>query len=366
MKTLLFIDSLTAGGAQRQMTGLARLLKSEGHQVTVATYFDVPFYQDFLKQNDIGYECIQNSENKILRLFFVLHFLKKYRPELVISYLDTPNILAIILRFFGCHYKLIVSERNTTQKLAFREKIKFFLFRFADHIVPNSHSQARFIKTHYPHLAPKVEAITNFVDTCFFKPAEINNADEILKILMVGRIAPQKNVLKFIRAIDAVVESGVKIQVDWYGNGYLNDGMSTEYSPYYIECVELIKAKKIENQFIFHHPVKDVRSVYQTCDVFCLPSVYEGFPNVICEAMACGKPILTSNVCDNPNIVSDGFNGFLFDPESIEEMKNAILKYNKLTPETKSQMAENSRNLALSNFSATGFVAKYLKLVEKE
>ncbi|MCX6239698.1 MAG: glycosyltransferase [Bacteroidia bacterium] len=366
MKTLLFIDSMTAGGAQRQMVGLARLLKSNEHQVTVATYFNVPFYEDFLKQNDIGYECIQNSENKLLRLFFVLKFFRKYRPGLVISYLDTPNILAILARFFGCHYKLIVSERNTTQKLTLREKVKFFLFRFADNIVPNSYSQARFIKSHYPHLAPKIETITNFVDTGFFKPAEIDNSGVPSKILMVGRIAPQKNVLKFIQAINAVVESGVKIQVDWYGNGNMNDGMSTEFSPYYLECIELIKTNKLENQFIFHQPVKDVRSVYQNCDVFCLPSIYEGFPNVICEAMACGKPILASNVCDNPNIVSDGFNGFLFNPESIDEMKQTIIKYSELSPETKIAMAQCSRDLAISNFSAAGFLSKYLKLIEKK
>lgn len=364
MKTLLFIDSLTSGGAQRQMVGLAKLLKSNRYQVTIATYFNVPFYADFLKQNDIGYECIQNSGNKLLRIFLIVKFFRRYRPELVISYLDTPNILAILVRFFGCRYKLIVSERNTTQELTFREKIKFFLFRFADYIVPNSYSQTNFITTHYPQLAPKIETITNFVDTDFFKPAEIDHTGEPLKILIVGRIAPQKNVHKFIRTISAVIESGVKIQVDWYGNGFMNDGMSNELSSYYIECLGLIKIHHLENQFIFHQPVKDVRSVYQTCDVFCLPSLYEGFPNVICEAMACAKPILASNICDNPNLVSEGFNGFLFDPDSIEEMKNAILKYNRLSPETKAQMAENSRNLALSNFSAAGFVSKYLKLIK--
>jgi glycosyltransferase involved in cell wall biosynthesis len=264
----------------------------------------------------------------------------------------------------GGRYKLIVSERNTTQQLTIREKIKFFLFRFADTIVPNSYSQARFIKTHYPRLSPKIETITNFVDAGFFKPADINTSGETLKILMVGRIAPQKNVKKFIHAINEVIESGAKIRVDWYGNGYNNDGMSDEYSLYFIECIELIKASKLEDYFVFHQPIKDVRSVYQACDLFCLPSVYEGFPNVICEAMACGKPILASNICDNPNLVSDGINGFLFNPESIEEMKNAIIKYINLKPETKSQMAENSRNLALLNFSATGFVSKYLKLID--
>ena len=364
MKTLLFIDSLTAGGAQRQMVGLARLLKSKGDQVTIATYFDVPFYEDFLRQNDIGYECIKNSDSKLRRIFFVWQYFRRYQPELVISYLDTPNILAIIARMLGCRYKLIVSERNTTQKITIREHIKFFLFRFADHIVPNSYTQTKFITTHFPRLTPKIETITNFVDTGFFKPSEIYHGGKSLKIVSVGRIAPQKNVLKFILAIHAVKESGVNIQVDWYGNGYKNDGLSTEYSSYYIDCIKLIKTLKLANHFIFHQPVKDVLGVYQSCDLFCLPSVYEGFPNVICEAMACAKPILASNVCDNPNLISDGFNGFLFNPDSVDEMKNTIIKYVELTAETKVQMAEKSRNLALSNFSASQFVSNYMKLID--
>jgi glycosyltransferase involved in cell wall biosynthesis len=329
----------------------------------VATYFNVPFYVDFLKQNDISYQCIRNSENKLLRPFTVLWFFIKYRPELVISYLDTPNMLAIFMRFIGCRYKLIVSERNTTQKLILREKIKFYFFRFADFIVPNSYTQANFIKSHFPGLAPKIEPITNFVDTDFFKPAGIANPTEPLKLLMVGRITPQKNVMKFIHAVYAVVESGVKIQVDWYGNGYMNDGMSTKLSSYYLECIDHIKKYKLEDRFIFHHPSKDILKVYQDCDVFCLPSIYEGFPNVICEAMACAKPILASNVCDNSNLVTEGENGFLFDPDSIEEMKQVIINYCQLTSEAKAQMAEKSRNLALSNFSAAVFLSKYLKLI---
>ena len=363
MRVLLFIDSLTAGGAQRQLTGLARLLKSQGYVVKIVTYFNVPFYEDFLKQNDIEYECIRNSEKKLFRLFLVANAFRKFRPDIVIAYLDTPNILSILCRFFGHHYKLIVSERNTTQRLTFRDRLKFFLFRFADYIVPNSYAQSDFIKNHFPRLSPKIETITNFVDTGFFKPAENIGSKSVLNILSVGRIAPQKNVLRYIQAIDAVSKSGVQVQVNWYGNGYMNDGMSDQYSSYYVECLELIKALHLEDQFIFHQPSKDVLSLYQSCDLFCLPSVYEGFPNVVCEAMACAKPILASHIGDNEKIVRQGYNGFLFDPYSVDEIKNTILEYHKLAPELQRQMAVNSRDIALADFSATRFVSKYIRLI---
>lgn len=57
-------------------------------------------------------------------------------------------------------------------------------------------------------------------------------------------------------------------------------------------------------------PNQSIEVEYRKADVFCLPSLYEGYPNVVAEAMSCGLPILCSNVCENPYIVEEGAMAF--------------------------------------------------------
>ena len=98
--------------------------------------------------------------------------------------------------------------------------------------------------------------------------------------------------------------------------------------------------------------------------MFCLPSLFEGFPNVVCEAMSCGLPILCSNICDNPLIVEDGGNGILFSPYCAENIADAIIKYINLSEDKKVQMGVRSRELALEKFSSEVFIQKYIDLIE--
>lgn len=63
MKILLFTDSLGAGGAQRQLVGLAVLLKQQGYKVKVCTYFDFDFYKQYLDENGVENEIIPNAGN---------------------------------------------------------------------------------------------------------------------------------------------------------------------------------------------------------------------------------------------------------------------------------------------------------------
>lgn len=96
-------------------------------------------------------------------------------------------------------------------------------------------------------------------------------------------------------------------------------------------------------------------SVYQQADAFCLPSFHEGTPNVICEAMACGLPILCSNVCDNFRYVKDGENGFLFNPNDINSMTEVMQNFLMLSTDNLINMGILSRNIAVDNFSISKF-----------
>lgn len=119
--------------------------------------------------DSIYIECGNSFVSKLLS---VMKFISENNFDVVIAYKDGATMIACLCKMMGGNFKLVVSERNTTQSLSKRERLKFFLYRFADIIVPNLHAQGDFISGHYPNLASKVHVITNFTDTNLFKPSE--------------------------------------------------------------------------------------------------------------------------------------------------------------------------------------------------
>ena len=240
-RILCFIDSLGGGGAQRQLVGLAALLQKNGYKIKVITYYDLPFYLPFLKENQVDYELVSCKRGLFSRLKNIHNSIKSFSPDVVISYLDTPNIIACILKICRPKWKLIVSERNTTQTLSKRDKVKFFLYKYADCIVPNSYSQGDFISINYPHLKEKCTVITNFVDTKTFSPSDKRPKDGQIRIIGVGRITRQKNLPVLIKALKIVRDKGLNIRVDWYGSQLGS----------YEECMCLINQYGLNNGFEF-------------------------------------------------------------------------------------------------------------------
>lgn len=356
-RILCLIECLGSGGAERQLTGLAAMLRQQGYQVQVCYYVKKEFYLSYLKENGVESCFLAEATNPKKRFFALRKHIKTFTPDTIISYSSSPSMITCVLKLLGAKFNLIVSERNTTQQIGKMEKLRFFLYRWANHIVPNSHSQAAFINKHFPILSDKVKVITNFVDTEKFSPSvEALPEHEETRMVCVGRLMPQKNLPRFIEAIGKVVNDGYKIHVDWFGQDFEKS--------YTDICFEAIRKYHLESIFEFHAPSQNIQEEYLRADVFCLPSVYEGFPNVLCEAMSCGKPVLCSRVCDNPNIVQEGENGFMFNPCEPENMATAIERFIMLPYENKMVMAQKGREIALELFSSESFINKYLKILQ--
>ena len=354
-RILCFIENLGSGGAERQLTGLAVMLQQAGYLVEVCYYVQNDFYLSHLQTNGVDCCYLADALSKRKRFFVLLRHIKTVKPDVIISYSPSPSMIACVHKLLGAKYNLIVSERNTTQRINREVRLRFFLYRWANYIVPNSHSQAYFIEKHFPKLTNKVRVITNYVDTEYFSPfMEILPEREETAMVCVGRLMPQKNILLFVRAIGKVVNKGYRIHVDWFGQD-LKDAYSKE-------CYAAISDYHLKDVFVFHAPSTIIRDEYRHADVFCLPSLYEGFPNVLCEAMSCGKSVLCSRVCDNPDIVSEGENGLLFDPKSVVDMASTIEHYLNLPVDKKKEMGEKSRCMAEEMFSKDVFIQKYLNL----
>lgn len=356
-RILLVIENLGSGGAERQLTGLAVMLKQHGYEVEVAYYIKKEFYLSFLIENEVKVKYLSEAANPRTRLFAISRYIRSWNPDTIITYSESLGMIASLLKFLGLKYRLIVSERNTTQQLNSREKIKFFFYRWADVIVPNSQSQANFIAKHFPKLTKKVKVITNFVDTEKFSPSqEPITKHDVLKMVCVGRLMPQKNIPRFIDAIGKVIKDGYKIQVDWYGQDLCD--------AYSCKCHEAVYENSLNGIFKFHQPSDRIQEKYKIADVFCLPSLYEGFPNVLCEAMSCGIPVICSRVCDNPWIVTEYVHGLTFDPCDCNSIASSIEQYIQLDVQAKRNMGIMNRKRSLELFSIDSFVNKYLDLIK--
>ena len=357
-KILCLIDTLGMGGAERQMIGLAHLLKNKGYDVDLVTYHNHDSNAMLQEYYGLSSTILETGMSRWSKIKAVRNYIKENgKFDYVIAYKDGPCVIGCILKLLGGKFKLIVSERNTNLKVTGYDKLKFFMYRLSDYVVPNSFSQAKFIKDNFPFLSKKVVTITNFTDTDFFVPIDRPENNPI-KILTVARIARQKNVLNYLKAIKKLKDLGVKIKFEWYGNVQIND------EGYEEEVSAMRERLQIEDMITFYPATKDILSHYQSCDIFCLPSIYEGYPNVVCEAMSCGKPIVCSRVCDNPNIVQEGVNGLLFNPYDVNDMVDQILKMISMSRETLISYGDESHAIALKLFSKNAFVNKYINLIK--
>lgn len=316
MKILLVTEGLGSGGAERQLVGLATTLKKIGYDVFVLTYYKKDFYKSVLDDNNIPNEVYGAALNKYFRFITLTRRINSYNPTIIISFLPGSNVALGLAKILGLlKSKLVLSERSFTLKWTYKTKLYYSLYWKADAIITNSKAEADNIKNVFPNYTHKIGYIHNFVDFEKFKPLPYIRNDTF-KIISVGRIREGKNLKGLILALSALKKEGCNIEIDWYGNDY-NDDFSTSVK-------SLITKECVSDVFRLKEPVKNIQDYYPKYDVFCLPSFFEGYPNVIVEAMSCQLPVICSNVCENPVIVENNVNGFLFDPYNIDEIIASI------------------------------------------
>ena len=355
MKILLFTDSLGAGGAQRQLVGLAVLLKQQGYEVKVCTYFDIDFYKQYLDENRVENEIIPNAGNTKKRIFAVRRYFQIEKPNWVIAYQETPSMVACLTKIMGCKFHLIVSERNTTQNMGLNERIRFCLYHTADAVVPNSYSQEKFLLQHYPWMKVKIKTITNFADLDRFSYVK-RVRHRVPLIVIVASIWESKNTLGLIEGLKLLKNRGINFKVSWYG-------ISEKNSDYLAQCRSKIEEYDLQDYIELCKKTKVIEKKYAEADYFCLPSFFEGTPNVICEAISTGLPIICSDVCDNSIYVKDGINGFLFDPHHPESIAISLSKALALNDEQYRLFCMNSRQNAETLLNSDDFVDKYIKII---
>jgi len=368
MRVTCVIDSLTSGGAQRQLCMLARLLKQRGHDVRFVTYYAFDFFKPLLDDVDIPVERV-TFHGQWSRVRAVRRAIRRDKPDIVVSYLTIPNLIVEAASLPRRSYRLVVSERNVDTGSGISRWMRLardLAHWVADAVVANSHEQRTIMQRSAPWLRSRLTTIMNCVDLDVFRPARESerSLDGPVRLVCIGRFERQKNYGALLKAFELVLQERpeTSIRFDAYGNNHFIDGKPGPQSGAYLTLLHDLETSPARPMFHVHAPTADTIRVYRGADALCLASLHEGCCNVICEAMAMGKPILASRVGDNPVLVKEGQNGLLFDPHSAEDIARAILQFVALPPEAQRAMGDASRTRAEQLLDPDRFVDEYERL----
>lgn len=366
MKVCCLIDSLGSGGAQRQMTWLVKALVEQGYQVRLLLYHsDFDHFLPAIRESGISPEYI-NAASKLGRFMAFRRRIRRDKPDCVISFLNTPNLLAIFSALKPDRIPVIVSERSLqVGSPTFTAKLRFNAYRLADRVVTNSIAQRTFIETRFPFLKRKMATITNCVDLSKFRPnVEDREIGQGIKVLVAASVIPVKNTHRFIQAVKLANDQlEHPIHVDWYGNNLFVDDRPTPGSEYFLKSVAMVDELGIKSQFVFHDTVNDLHDRFSNYDVVCLPSLYEGCPNVVCEAMASGLPVLCSDVSDLRQVLDNP--SVLFDPRDIRSIAATLVDFARTPVSDRKGQSNRNRQFAEEHFSPVRFFEQFDGLVRQ-
>ena len=352
----LVISNLGMGGAEGQVVEIANNLDRSQFNVHLFSLSShVPLSYRIIDKDKRLHIVEKKTKYDITTVFRLAKKLKEYQIDIVHGFLFDAEIASRFAgKIAGC--KVIGSERNSKNK---KNKIQQIIYKntsgLFDFCVANSCAGAQFHQSVCGLPSSSYKVVYNGVDTRRFCPSKNNRLRSQLEIRprervigMFGSFKRQKNHKLLFGAAKRILQLQPAARFLIVG-GMIHEGYKGTQS-YTKELVDLISQLGIEKKFLFVGGQKHVEQYYNICDVTVLPSLYEGTPNVALESMACGVPLVATDVSDNKYVIPDGQVGYLVSLGDEKKLTDRIMKL--LGDEVlRCTMGRRARNWAETEFS---------------
>jgi GalNAc-alpha-(1->4)-GalNAc-alpha-(1->3)-diNAcBac-PP-undecaprenol alpha-1,4-N-acetyl-D-galactosaminyltransferase len=303
------ILSNTLGGMEKQILSIADGLISRGHSVTIISLdqeIPVPFFETNPQIRFIPIAEGNAAHTASLKVRFrrqrkVIDILKKENASIALTFMTGSYWYSVVPSKI-CNIPVVLAERNSPAIYrhirAGKQKHAIFLSMIFSSLIT---VQFESYKRGYPkYLRRKMVSIPNQIPRYF-----VTNyaSSEKLRFVYAGRFSHQKQVLQLIHAFVIFHQIYEDTLLEIYGDGELKE--------------DLLKTI-IQNEasdYIFIKPSKaDIQLILEKADVMLAPSLWEGFPNSVAEALSFGVPVGGFNDCDGVrDLLVDGENGWLVD-----------------------------------------------------
>lgn len=323
MKIMFVIDGWGGGGAERVICNLASYLVRR-HEVSIVSFGGNERYSVNEKvklYNDVDTTIFLEEKNKIKKAFLFLRRVKKFnkckkeiQPDIIISFLSIPNYVVLFSNMFK-KVKVIISERNDPNVFysSFRSKFLMnWLYPKTDGFVFQTEKVKQYFKK---RIQEKGTVIANPINEKFI--GKVYKGERKKEIVSVGRLVDQKNHKLLINVFANISKKYPDYKLIIYGEGGLRG-----------ELTKLIEDLNLKEKVVLYGNASNIEEKIYDAEMFVLPSIWEGMPNSLMEAMALGLPCIATN-CPSGGpefLIQNDVNGILIECDNGKNLEDAIKK----------------------------------------
>jgi GalNAc-alpha-(1->4)-GalNAc-alpha-(1->3)-diNAcBac-PP-undecaprenol alpha-1,4-N-acetyl-D-galactosaminyltransferase len=328
MHIAFIIPNIEAGGAERVASLLCNFWAARGHRITLVTFERLeatPFYP---LHDTIAVHRLQacGGSQQTISSWFGRNFrrvrrlrdlMRELHPDIVVAFMTEANVVATCA-CLALRMPVVLSERNQPDRPGIGRIYKLARkigYRFADALVVQTEQSAMWARARFRlpiHVIPNPVSIeTSLAQRSHQNPTGDSATHQLIA---VGRLTPQKGFDLLIKSFAALAPKHPKWRLTIYGEGPERG------------ILELLKAESGRADRIELPGIRrDLLSALREGSLFVLPSRFEGYPNALLEALACGLPVVaTSCPGGTAEILADGYYGKLVPPDDVSVLTEAL------------------------------------------
>lgn len=370
LDVLFLMNALSVGGSERKIVRLANELATRKLGVAVVSLNEPDTLAPLLSIAVPRWRLDRRGKFSFGAVRKLLAIVERWRPRLIVCVNMYPTLYAAavkaILKRQSPRVAALINTTDFGPRERWRQRFYTHVLRRLDWLVYGCRVQLDAWSSQGSHLSERAEVIYNGVDLTEFRPEALERSRASLRrdagyapstflIGSVGRLVAAKNQAVLVDTVAQLRKRGIDAALVVAGEGPLR--ASLEQRAAALGIGELVR---------FTGALADVRPVLAMLDVFVLPSLYvETFSNAALEAMAMSTPVVLSRIGGAAEMVRDGEEGYLIDPQDLEKSLPERLEQLARDRTLRERMAASARHRVEHEFGFHNMVERYAGLIRR-
>lgn len=364
IKILYLTTSPQLGGAEKMLLELATRIDKEKFEIVVCTIKgerDGDLLKLLRKRGIETYSLNADRKWQVHKLLKIRRIIKTFQPDIIQSYLFFDNIVAGIFGKLTRVPLVVFGQRNVETHRSFvRNLLDKFTLPLADFVISNTEAGKEIVVKREKFPADRVYVIANGIDMPEAKREKPRLHELVGRNKLpgqpfvagfIGFMIEQKGIPYLLEAAEEIARSHPEVVFILIGSGPLKGRMK-----------QLSDEINLGGKVIFAgHRGRGSRYM-SLFDVFVLPSLWEGMPNVVMEAMAHSVPVVATKVGGVPELVEHGKTGYIVEPGDASALAKAVEKVVLMNPTEREAMGERGFERMKSEFTFDKMVKSYERL----